>query len=160
MELPKTWVGFSSTDAGYFEAMMCWRDAENIPFNFTTTFLHRQPERQDRAFVKNYCAEQLAPGSRYIFLINRDTRYTCKYVQWEAEVAVDRKCTIIGVNLDGARRMIRATCPPVIRDVGALFVAFSPAVVAHALRHYRMVADGHYYYPDMLYDELEFSHQT
>ena len=159
MELPKTWVGFSSKDAGHFETMLSWRAGESHEFNFETTFLHRQPDRNDRAFVLEYSAGLIEPGSRYVILINRDTRQSCKYVQYEAEVAVERKCTIIGVNLDGSRKMVRATCPPIIRDVGAVFVSFSPNDIAHAIRSYKMIAAGHYYYPDMLYEELEFSQQ-
>ena len=37
------------------------------------------------------------------------TRYKYKYVRWEAEVAIEKGCTIIGVNLDQARQIVERT---------------------------------------------------
>ena len=51
--------------------------------------------------------------------------------------------------------MVRSTCPPVIRDMGAIFVAFSPRIVAHAIENYKMHDDyGNYYFKDEIYKKL------
>jgi len=60
-------------------------------------------------------------AGKFIPSIGEDTRYKYKYVRWEAEVAIEKGCTIIGVNLDGSRKMVESTCPPIIRNIGAIF---------------------------------------
>jgi len=35
MGLPRTFVGFSSTDLHYYQLMKAWKQSENIDFNFT-----------------------------------------------------------------------------------------------------------------------------
>jgi hypothetical protein len=42
-------------------------------------------------------------ASTFVMLIGEDTRYKHKYVRWEAEVAIEKKCRLIGVNLDNSR---------------------------------------------------------
>ena len=65
-------------------------------------------------------------------------RYKYKYVRWESEVAIEKGCTIIGVNLDGSRKIVGRTCPPIIRNIGAIFVLFSPYIIQYALENYTM----------------------
>lgn len=40
-------------------------------------------------------------------LIGEDTRYKYKYVLWEAEVAIEKDCTIIAVNLEDRVELLR-----------------------------------------------------
>ncbi len=88
-------------------------------------------------------------------LIGADTKSKHKYVRWEAEIAIEQQCTIIGINLNGSQTMQNATCPPIIRDIGAIFVPFSPKIVAYALQHYKMHDDSdNYNYKDSVYSEL------
>ena len=60
----------------------------------------------------------------YYAIIGTDTVPNTKYVKWEAEVAIEQECRIIGVNLDKWRYMNEATCPPVINDIGAMLFLF------------------------------------
>lgn len=50
--------------------------------------------------------------------------------------------------------MIQETCPPIIRDAGAIFVSFSPKIIAYALKNYVMHEKGNWYYKDDLYKKL------
>ncbi len=94
-------------------------------------------------------------AGKYAMLIGQNTRSKYKYVRWEAEVAIEKQCTIIGVNLDGSRKMRPVTCPVIIRDIGAIFVAFSPKIIAHALNNYKMHNDGkNYVYSKSKYAQL------
>jgi len=96
-------------------------------------------------------------AGKYVLLIGQDTKSKHKYVRWEAEVAIEKGCTIIGVNLDGSRSMVRDTCPPIIRDIGAIFVPFSPAIVAYAIQNYKMYNDNdNYHYKDHVYTSLGY----
>jgi len=58
-------------------------------------------------------------------------------VKSEAEVAIENGCRVIAVNLDKYRRINYATCPSVLNDVGAIFVPFSPQIVAYAIENWK-----------------------
>ena len=157
MALPRTFIGFSSTDIRYYRLMLAWKENENIDFNFTNCQLHEDINSDNEAYIKPKVRSRINMAGKYALLIGEDTRFKYKYVRWEAEVAIEKKCTIIGVNLDGSREMVEKTCPPVIRDVGAIFVPFSPQIIAYALQNYRMHERDAYHYLDEIYDRLAYN---
>src|SRR5436305_2060950 len=138
MGLPRTFVGFSSTDIHCYRLMQAWKENEHIDFNFTDCQLAQEIRSEDEAYIKQLCRVRINMAGKFIQLIGQDTRYKYKYVRWEAEVAKEKGCTIIGVNLDGARSSVAQTCPPVICNIGAIFVPFSPAIIKYALENYGM----------------------
>lgn len=154
MGLPRTFVGFSSTDILYYWLMKAWKENKNIDFNFTNCQLHDDINSDNENYVKRKCRERINMAGKFIQLIGKDTRHKYKYVRWEAEVAIEKGCTIIGVNLDGSRKMFRPNCPPVIRDIGAIFVSFSPYIIQYALKNYEMKEKGNYFYKDEVYRRL------
>lgn len=156
MGLPRTFVGFSSTDIKYYWLMKAWKENENIDFNFTDCQLDDDINSDDENYVKRKCRERINMASKYILLIGDDTRYKYKYVRWESEVAIEKGCTIIGVNLDGSRKIVEETCPPIIKDIGAIFVLFSPYIIQYALENYTMHEEGNYYYKDEVYKKLGY----
>ena len=156
MGLPRTFVGFSSTDIRYYRLMKAWKENESIDFNFTDCQLHNDIKSDDENYVKRKCRERINMAGKFIQLIGEDTRYKYKYVRWEAEVAIEKGCTIIGVNLDGSKRIVERTCPPIIRDIGAIFVPFSPYIIKYALENYKMHEGRNYYYEDEVYKELGY----
>ena len=90
------------------------------------------------------------------FLIGRDTRSKHKYVRWEIQVAIEKGCNLIGVNLDGRRHLNPDLCPPVMQDVGAVFVPYSAAIIAYALGHTTNSQRGNYHFPDGVYKNLGY----
>lgn len=96
-------------------------------------------------------------ASTYLMLSGEDTRYKHKYVTWEAEVAIEKGCTIIGVNLNMSWRFDAIRTPGVLKDIGAAFVAFSPQIVAYALKNYRMHDAGNRFYPEETYCKLGYT---
>lgn len=157
MGLPRTFVGFSSTDIHYYRLMQAWKANENIDFNFTDCQLHNEVNSENEVYIKHKCRERINMAGKYVMLIGQDTKSKYKYVRWEAEVAIEKGCTIIGVNLDGSRTMVRATCPPIIRDIGAIFVSFSPNIIAYAIQNYKMHGDNdNYHYKDHVYKNLGY----
>ncbi|KGJ88996.1 TIR domain-containing protein [Colwellia psychrerythraea] len=157
MELSNAFVGFSSTDIDDYRLMQAWRTNNKIDLDFNDCQLNDALNSEDEEFIKAKCRERINMADKYVMLIGKDTKSKHKYVQWEAEVAIEKGCTIICVNLDGSREMVRATCPAVIRDMGAIFVAFSPKIVAHAIESYNMHDNyGNYYFKDELYEELGY----
>lgn len=157
MALPRTFVGFSSTDIGSYRLMLAWKANNNIDFNFTDCQLNSEINSNDEQYIKRKCRERINMASKYVMLIGKDTKSKHKYVRWEAEVAIEKDCTIIGVNLNGSRQMERATCPPIIREIGAIFVPFSPKIIAYAIENYKMHNDNDdYHYKDRVYKSLGY----
>ena len=156
MGLPRTFIGFSSTDIRYYRLMQAWKENEHIDFDFTDCQLSNEIRSEDKAYIKSKVRARITMAGKYAMLIGEDTRYKYKYVRWEAEVALEKNCTIIGINLDGSRRMVERTCPPIIRNIGAIFVPYSPKIVAYALENYQMHEDDNYHYKDRVYRELGY----
>jgi hypothetical protein len=156
MTLPRTFVGFSSTDIARYRLMLAWKAHEKIDFDFCDCQLQNELNSENEQYVKRKCRERINMAGTYVLLIGSDTRYKYKYVRWEAEVALEKLCRIIGVNLDGWRKMNDATCPPVIRDAGAVFVPFSPQIVAHALQYADRNTSQNWVFDDRIYTKLGY----
>ena len=156
MGLSRTFVGFSSTDIHYYRLMLAWKENEHIDFNFANCQLAQEINSEDEAYIKRKCRERIDLAGTFAVLIGQDTRSKHKYVRWEMEVALEKKCRIIGINLDGSRQMVQETCPPIIRDVGAVFVPFSPKIVGYALENYKMQEKGNWHYKDDVYKQLGY----
>jgi len=137
--------------------MQAWKANQNIDFNFTDCQLHSEINSENEQYIKRKCRERINMAGKYAMLIGQDTKSKHKYVRWEAEVAIEKKCTIIGVNLDGSKSMKMNTCPPIIRDIGAIFIPFSPKIVAYAIENYQMHDDNdNYHYKDHVYRSLGY----
>jgi hypothetical protein len=47
--------------------------------------------------------------------------------------------------------------PPILRDVGAMFVPFSPTILGFALKHFeRRAMSDYWYYPAEVYNRLGY----
>jgi len=156
MGLPRTFVGFSSTDINYYWLMLAWKKNEHIDFNFTDCQLSTEVNSEEEAYIKRKCRERIDMAGTFAVLIGDDTRSKHKYVRWEMEVAIERDCRIIGINLDGSRKVVDKTCPPIIRNIGAMFVPYSPKIIAYALENYKMHPNDDYHYKDSVYTELGY----
>ncbi len=155
MGLPRTLVGFSSTDLHSYKAMQAWKTNHNIDFDFTDCKLNYAINANNEAYVKRKVRELIDETEIYMMLIGKDTIRRHKYIVWEAEIAIEKNCTIIGVNLDGSSKMEPETCPPIIQDIGAIFVPFSPEIVARAIENCRMRNEISNHYDDRTYMQLE-----
>ena len=157
MGLPRTFVGFSSSDIHYCRLMCAWKENQHIEFNFTDCQLTNELNSNNEDYIKRKCQERINMAGKYILLIGADTKSKHKSVRWEAEVAFDKGCTIIGVNIDGSRFMDQNTCPPIIRNIGAIFVPFSPKIIEYAINNYETPGDNDYYhYKDYVYENLGY----
>ena len=156
MGLPRTFVGFSSSDIHYYRLMLAWKKNEHIDFNFANCQLGQEINSEDEAYIKRKCRERIDLASTFGVLIGSDTRSKHKYVRWEIEVALEKGCRIIGINLNGSRHMEAVTCPPIIKDVGAIFVPFSPKIVAHALVNWKMETKDDWHYKPEIYQQLGY----
>ena len=156
MGLLRTFVGFSSSDATSYRLMLAWKASEHIDFDFCDCQLDRAIRSEDEGYIKRVCCERLDMAGTFIQLIGSDTRYKYKYVRWEAEVALEKGCRIIGVNIDKWRRVNPTTCPPVLRNVGVMFVPFSPQIVAHAIENFQYHTESDWEFNDNTYTRLGY----
>lgn len=137
--------------------MQAWKANQRIDFDFIDCQLNSEINSENEQYIKRKCRERINMAGKYVILIGQDTKSKHKYVRWEAEVAIEKECAVIGVNLDGSKRMEINTCPPIIRDIGAMFVPFSPKIVAYAIENYKMHNDTkNYAYKDSVYKQLGY----
>lgn len=155
MGLPRAFVGFSSTDLHYYRLMQAWKANERSDFNFADVQLEQEINSEDETYIKRRCRERINMAGTFISLIGEDTKSKHKYVRWELEVALEKGCRIIGVNLNKSR-YVDDRCPPIIRNIGAIFVPFSPKIVAYALENYEMEKSDDYHYKDWVYKKLGY----
>lgn len=156
MGLPRTFVGFSSTDIQYYRLMLAWKQHKHIDFNFTDCQLATEIRSEDEQYIKSKCRARINMAGKYVMLVGEDTRWKYKYVRWEAEVAIEKGCTIIGVNLNGMWVLDPERCPKIIVEIGAVFVPFRARIIAYALQNYTMGDAGWFYYPDSVYRSLGY----
>jgi len=155
MGLPRTFVGFSSTDIHYYRLMQAWKQNQHIDFNFSDCQLPDAVCSDDEDYVKRRLRERIDMAGTYAMLIGAHTKYQRKFVPWEAEVAIEKGCTLIGINLNAARS-IDDLCPTILRNMGAIFVPFSPSIVAYALENYKGNRDKDWHYKNDVYKQLGY----
>lgn len=156
MGLPRTFVGFSSTDRHMYELMGAWRKNSRFDFNFADCQLNMAINSEDEDYIKRKCRERIEMAGTFALLIGRETRSKHKYVRWEIQVAIEKGCKLIGINLDGARSLNADLCPPILQDAGAVFVPYSPAIIAHALVNPTNSERGNYSYSSAIYKSLGY----
>jgi hypothetical protein len=156
MGLPRAFVGFSSTDINSYRLMLAWKAHEHIDFNFTDCQLTSSINSENEQYIKALCRERINMAGKFVQLIGTDTRSKHKYVRWELEVAIEKGCTIIGVNLDQSRFIVPETCPPLMNDIGAIFVPFSPKIIAYALENAAIEKKGNWHFKDEIYKQLGY----
>lgn len=154
MGLTPVFVGFSSSDLQYYRTMQMWKANKNIDLEFRDCQLRQEINSEDEYYIKQKCRERINMASKFIQLIGEDTRNKYKYVRWEAEVAIEKGCTIIGVNINNSKYMDETNCPPIIRDIGAIFIPFHPKIIQFAINDYSMVGSSWYYYKNEIYKRL------
>ncbi len=156
MGLPRTFVGFSSTDRHMYELMDAWKKNENIDFNFADCQLNMPLDSEDEDYIKRMCRERIDMAGTFALLIGRDTRSKHKYVRWEIQVAIEKGCNLIGINLDAGRYLDTDLCPPILQNVGAVFVPFSAKIIKHALTHPTNSEKGDYFFEPKVYQDLGY----
>lgn len=134
--------------------MKAWKRSDNTSFNFADCGLRNEIHSDREDYIKRVCREHLKNAGTFIQLIGDDTRHKYKYVRWEAEVAIEKGCRIIAVNLNGSTHYEKDTCPPILRDKGAMFVPFRLKAIQYALENWEGKTEGNWYYRQTLYDKL------
>ena len=64
MGLPRTFVGFSSTDILSYRLMTAWKNNEHIDFDFTDCQLSQEIYSEDEAYIKRKKINKKAINTR------------------------------------------------------------------------------------------------
>jgi hypothetical protein len=142
--------------------MTAWKANENIPFDFADFQMDDAIKFQNEYYIKSVCASKVRRSDTFVLLIGNDTYTKDVYVKAEIEAAVEKGCRLIGVNLNGSRFM-DSLCPWFFMNLGALFVPYSPHIVAEALKPWRRsppdsnLTTGNWYFYDWVYTNLGYT---
>lgn len=149
----RCYVGFSSTDKRYFDLMKAWKANENQDFDFIDCQLDKAIDSENEDYIKRKCRECIKTSSTFIQIIGNDTKHKHKYVRWEAEVALEKNCRVICININGSREK-DSLCPSILDNIGAVFVPFNQAIIQYAINNFPKKEKENWHYPDSVYREL------
>jgi len=160
MGLPRIFVGFSSTDIRYYRMMCAWKSHEHMDFNFADFQLDNAINSENEHYIKQVCKNKIPRADTYALLIGTDTFTKTTFVKWEVEVAMEKGCRLIGINLNNAR-VKDWFCPWFFEEKGALFVPFSSRIVAKALEPWSRPdgsnwTRGDWFFSDQFYSSLGY----
>ena len=155
VDLPRTFVSFSSADKGRYDLMCAWKTNEHIDFNFADFQLDEAINSQNPYYIKQVCAAKVRRADTFVLLIGSDTYTKTVFVKDEVEVAAVKGCRLIGVILNNCRTK-DSLCPAFFAEVGALFVPFSARIISRALTWQRQGDSPRYYYRDDFYSQLGY----
>jgi hypothetical protein len=133
MDLARTFVSFSSADIQRYHMMCAWKAHEHINFNFADFQLDEAINSKTPYYIKSVCAAKIRRTDTFALLIGNDTHTKTVFVKDEVEVAIEKGCRLIGVNLNNSRCK-DGLCPSFFGDKGALFVPFSARILSEALK--------------------------
>lgn len=154
----RVFVGFSSTDIDYFNLMKAWKKNENIDFDFIDLQINKEIKSDDEKYIKGILRKKITQSGTFIQIIGNDTKSKYKYVKWEAEVALEKNCRVIGVNINKLMKMDSSLTPKVLKNTGSMFVPFNAKIVKYALDNFKQHEDDNWHYKESVYDELEIKH--
>src|SRR5512134_2600160 len=103
MNMPRTFVSFSSADKSRYGLMCAWKAHEHIAFNFADFQLDQAINSQNPNYIKQVCRAKVRRVDTFVLLIGNDTYAKTKFVRDEVVVAVEKGCRLIGVNLNNCR---------------------------------------------------------
>ena len=159
----KTYVCFDADeDIHYYRLMQAWKQNEHIDFNFDNAHeINTLRSWSSEETIKAKLRERLQNTKVLVVLIGKSTMNLYKYVRWEIEYAIDHDIPIVAVNLNGNKSQDNL-CPAILKDKLAVYIPFSPKIVAYALnnwpsehRNYKAEGKiGKSYYNDWVYSTL------
>jgi hypothetical protein len=76
MGLPRTFVGFSSTDIHYYRLMQAWKNNDRIDFNFTDCQLSNEINSENEEYIKRKCLALWPIFVIFLHAFNADNYYT------------------------------------------------------------------------------------
>jgi hypothetical protein len=136
MELARTFVSFSSADIDYYHVMEMWNANEHIDFRFANFQVDERINSLNPSYIKSVLRNKIRRADTFVLLIGNDTFTKTEFVQSEVEVAIEKGCRLIGMNINNTR-FKDWLCPSFFAYRGGLFIPFSSRIAAEALRPWK-----------------------
>ena len=160
MTSARTLVSFSSADIAHYHTMRAWTANDHIDFNFADFQLDESINSQNENDFRQRCREKIRREDTFVLLIGNDTFTKTTFVKWEVDLAIEKGCRLIGVNINNCRFKDRWLCPYFFADKGAVFVPFSSRIVAEAMQPHRFESvpgrTRDFYFYDHIYTALGY----
>lgn len=150
----RVFVSFDSEDIRSFHLMKAWKENENIDFDFINMQLETSINSQNEAYIKGILRKKITNSGTFIQLIGQNTKSKHKYVRWEAEIAIEKNCRLIGVNLNNLRYMDENRTPPILKNKGAMFIPLSPKIIKYTLDHFTKKTQDNWHWKEHVYKNL------
>jgi hypothetical protein len=135
--------------------MCAWKAHEHIDFDFADFQLDEAINSENPSYIKSVCRAKIRRADTFALLIGADTWRKTVFVKSEVEVAIEKGCRLIGINLNNCR-FKDAYCPQFFANKGAIFVPFSSRIVASALSWEPKVKED-WYFMDNFYAKLGYN---
>lgn len=163
MSRNKTYIAFDGdNDIHYYRLMTAWKANDGFSLNFHNAHdLNTARDSSQEGSIKRQLRERFVSSKLLIILIGENTRHLTKFVKWELEVALKLGLPIVGVNLNGSRK-IDDRCPPTINNELVIYVPFKHNIIEYALDYWpsefsRLKNEGKsgdYFYNQHVYERL------
>ncbi len=130
----KTYIAFDGdNDMDYYRLMTAWKVHDGFSLNFHNAHdLNTSRDSSQEESIKRQLRERFENSKQLLVLIGARTKFLTKFVKWELEVALRLGLPIIGINLNGSRKM-DDNCPPVIRGQLVVYTSFNHNIIVHAI---------------------------
>lgn len=159
----KTYIAFDGDkDIQYYRLMTAWKANDGFSLNFDNAHdLNMARDSSQEESIKRQLRDRFASSKSLIILIGENTRYLTKFVKWELETALKLGIPIVGVNLNGSRK-IDNRCPPTIKNELVIYVPFKHNIIEYALDYWpseffhlkSQGKSGDYFYNQHVYERL------
>jgi len=150
----RVFVGFSSEDKRYFDLMKAWKNNKNMDFDFIDLQIDKEINSDNEAYIKRILRDKITRSGTFIQIIGDTTKSKYKYVRWEAEVAIEKNCRLICVNINGDREMNSTLTPPILKNKGAMFVPFNASIIKYTLDNFEKKEQQNWHWKDGVYEKL------
>ncbi|WP_432574263.1 TIR domain-containing protein [Kineococcus sp. SYSU DK005] len=162
----KTYVAFASENIRLYRLMEAWRDNERIEFKFHDAHdLYISLDTSKPETIKRNLRERMKNVKQVVLIGTPEGKKKGgdgrSFLAYEISVMMEFDLPVVVANHDGKRTVNRNLIPKPLLDADyyTLSVAFSPAIIKHALDHYAPQyassgKSGPHYYEQHVYDKL------
>jgi len=153
----RVFVGFSSDDKHYFDLMKAWKKNKNMDFDFINLQLDKAIDSNNEKYIKGLIRNKITSSRTFIQIIGNNTKSKYKYVRWEAEVAIEKNCRLICVNINGDKKMNNSLTPPILKNKGAMFIPFNANIIKYTLDNFQQKDNDDWHWKDNVYEILSLN---
>lgn len=162
----KTYVAFASENINLYRLMEAWRENKHINFNFYDAHdLYVSRDTSKPETIKRNLRQRMSNAKQVVLIGTPEAKKKggdgTSFLAYEVAVMMEFRLPVVVANHDGDKKINTGFIPQPLLDANyyTLSVAFSPAIIKHALDHYAPQFSssgkvGPHYYTQDVYDRL------